>query len=348
MRNSALALVDDIRERNRLADSLPDPDELSHTQHLHALDRLREDKREYCRFTRLESVHEMTGPLAPEEVVFVAGDTEDGKSLFCQNFFDDLTSEQKRVTLYIGTEQKPEVLKIKQACIRAGVRAKLILKPTDEELLSVDYRIGMEMVQAELEYINGPEMRGLAFYATCKYVNRVELQRWVTGGVHRYGIEVVIIDHIDQMRHGEGRNPLTELTATVQLIHELAEEHHIPIIVASQITRSKDPIKRHSPPDKHDLKGASGKEELMSIGYGLWRPLRTDLPPKELRALRKNSQQGNTGGEKIYQPATMGVRLLKDRLGDVPGKQCFLHVGKGGRLSDDLGMTHGIKTGGAL
>lgn len=340
------SLIGAIRARNELAESLPDPDVLSHTQHRHALERLHEDKRGYCRFTRLESVHAMTGPLAPEEVVIVAGDTEDGKSLFCQNFFDDLTSEQKKATLYIGTEQRPEVLKIKQACIRAGVRAKLILKPTDEELLTEEYRLGMQAVETELEYINGPEMRGLAFYATCEYVNRAELERWITGGVGRYGIEVVIIDHIDQMRHGTGWNPITELTATVQLIHELAAEHHIPIIVASQITRSKDPIKRHSPPDKHDLKGASGKEELMSIGYGLWRPLRTDLPPKELRTLKKNAQQGTVGVEKIYQPATMGVRLLKDRLGDVPGKQCFLHVGKGGRLSDDPAATHGIRTGG--
>lgn len=327
-------------------DDLPDSDELSHTQHIRALARMREDKREYARFTRLDSVHAMTGPLAPEEVVFVAADTEDGKSLFCQNFFDDLTDEQKKATLYIGTEQTAEVLKIKQACIRAGVRAKLILKPTDQEILSEEYRIGMQAVEAELEYINGPEMRGLAFYATTEYVNRAELTKWISGGVERYGIEVVIIDHIDQMRHGEGKSPITELTATVQLIGHLAKKHHIPIIVASQISRTKDPIKRYSPPDKHDLAGAAGKEREMAIGFGLWRPLRTDLPPKELRQLRKDAQQGSVALAKVYQPMTMGVRLLKDRLGDVPGKQVFLHVGKGGRLSDDLALTHGIRTGG--
>ena len=335
-----------VRDRSRisLADQLPDPDELSVTQHLDALDRLREDKREYARFTRLESVHEMVGPLAPEEVVIVAADTEDGKSLFCQNFFDDLTDVQKKTTLYIGTEQTPAVLKIKQACIRAGVRAKLILKPSDQELLTEEYRLGMQAVEAELEYINGPEMRGLAFYATTEYVNRAELNKWITGGVDRYGIETVIIDHIDQMRHGDGRSPIAELTATVQLIGHLAKRHHIPIIVASQISRSKDPIKRHSPPDKHDLAGAAGKEREMAIGFGLWRPLRTDLPPKELRQLKADAQQGNVAASKIYQPATMGVRLLKDRLGDVPGKQVMLHVGKGGKLSDDLASTHGIKT----
>lgn len=332
----------------RIGDDLPDSDDLSHGQHLRALKRLHEDKSEYARFSRLETIHAMTGSFAPEEVVIIAADTEDGKSLLCQNLFDDITDDQKKPTLYIGTEQTPEVLKIKQACIRAGVRAKLILKPEPSEIGTEAYNLAMAQVQEELEYLNGPEMRGLAFYATTEYVNRSELTKWITGGVNRYGIEVVIIDHIDQMEHGSGKSPIGELTATVQHIHKLAREHKMPIIVASQISRTKDPIRRHSPPDKHDLAGASGKERIMAIGLGLWRPLRTDMTPKALRELKKNAQQGSVGGDKIYQLNTMGVRLLKDRLGDVPGKQCFLHVGKGGKLSDDLAATHGINTGGGV
>lgn len=84
----------------------------------------------------------------------------------------------------------------------------------------------------------------------------------------------------------------------------------------------------------------------MAVGLGLWRPLRTDLPITELREIIKRSKQGSKSQDQIYQPDTMGVRLLKDRLGSVPGKQALLHVGKGGRLSDDPGLTHGINTGG--
>lgn len=148
-----------------VGDDLPDGDELSHTQHIRATKRMNEDKSEYARFSRLETIHGMTGSFAPEEVVIVAADTEDGKSLLCQNLFDDLTDDQKKPTLYIGTEQTPEVLRIKQACIRAGVRAKLILKPEPSEIGTEIYETAMAQVQQELEYLNGPEMRGLAFYA---------------------------------------------------------------------------------------------------------------------------------------------------------------------------------------
>lgn len=333
------------RSAPQVGDDLPDLDVLSVSQHNDAVKRLHEDKSGYARFERLESVHAMTGAFAPEEVVIIAADTEDGKSLLCQNLFDDLTDKQEKSTLYIGTEQSAEVLKIKHACIRAGVRAKLMIKPEKEEIGTEAYEEAVEAVERELDFIN-IELRGLAFYANTEYVNRSELLKWITGGVKRYGIETVIIDHIDQMEHGEGRNSAHELTATVQLIHKLAKLHKMPIIVASQIKRDRDPIRRHSPPDKHDLAGAAGKERIMAIGLGLWRPLRTDLSLEDLRALKKKASTGGIGQDKIYQLNTMGVRLLKDRLGDVPGKQCFLHVGHGGRLSDDPATTHGIRTGG--
>lgn len=325
---------------------LPDADDLADEQHERALARLHEEKADYARFSRLKLIHEMTGSFAPEEIIFIAADVEDGKSLLCQNLFDDLTADQELVALYIGTEQSPEVLKIKLACIRCGIRQRLVLKPTPEEIAAGEYARAQDILSDELERLNSPEMRQLAFFATTDYVNRVELQKWIDGGVRKYGVQIVIVDHIDQMDHGPGKNAPGELTATVQLIHTLARKHKMPIIVASQISRNRDPIRRHSPPDKHDLAGASGKERIMAIGIGLWRPLRMDLTIEELREIKQKAFQGRTGQDKIYEKNTMGVRLLKDRLGDVPGKQCFLHVGKGGRLEDDEGMTHGIRTGG--
>jgi hypothetical protein len=84
----------------------------------------------------------------------------------------------------------------------------------------------------------------------------------------------------------------------------------------------------------------------MALGLGVWRPLRIDLSVKQLRELKKETALGKKSGDRIYQQDTMGVRLLKDRLGSCPGTQVFLHVGKGGRLSDDPATTHGIRTGG--
>lgn len=340
------------REIPRLRDTdlaegvdLPDEDELAHTQYLHALDRLKEDKSLYPRFRRLESVHTLTGAFAPEELIFVAGGTGNGKSLLCQNLYDDLI-EQQIPSLYIGTEQSPEVLKIKHACIRCGVSPRLMLKTEVHDQGTTAYTLAREAVEAELKWLDAPERRELAYYANSDYINRLELTRWISGGVNRYGIECVIVDHIDQVSHGQGFNSVHELTQTVHHLHDLARQNKIPIIAASQIKRAADPLKRFGPPDSDDLAGAAGKERVMAVGIGLWRPLRTDKPITELREMMRQSKQGSKSQDRIYQPDTMGVRLLKDRLGSVPGKQVMLYVGRGGRLSDDPGLTHGIKADG--
>jgi archaellum biogenesis ATPase FlaH len=277
-------------------------------------------------------------------LIFIAGGTGNGKSLLCQNLFDDLI-EQEIPTLYIGTEQSPDILRIKHACIRCGVSPRFMLKPETSDLGTTAYEAARDAVEAELNWLNSSERRELAYYASCDYVNRAELTRWISGGRKRYGIECVIVDHIDQVNHGAGVNSVHELTETVHHLHNLARENEIPIVPASQIKRTTDPFKRFAPPDESDLAGASSKERVMAVGLGVWRPLRTDLPPTELREMLKRSRQGSTRQDRIYQPDTMGVRLLKDRLGTVPGKQSMLFVGKGGRLSDDPGLTHGITTG---
>jgi archaellum biogenesis ATPase FlaH len=341
--NRALRILDD--RNNGPEFELPDADELSHTQFLAGIDRLHEDKSAYPRFNELKSVDELTGPFAPEEVIIVAGDTGDGKSMLCQNLFDDQI-EHDVPTLYIGTEQSAEVLMMKQACIRAGVSQRLVLKPRKHELGTELYEDAVHACQREMKVIN-TEFRGLAFYAACDYVNQRELKKWISGGVREYGIEFVIVDHIDQVDHGSGRNPVSEVTATVQLLHNLAREHRMPIVVASQIKRrSGDPLAKHSPPDAHDLAGAAGKERVMALGLGVWRPLRFGIGVKELREMKKKTAYGLRGQDTIYEPNTMGVRLLKDRLGNCPGQQVFLHVGKGGKLEDDPATTHGIDSGG--
>lgn len=325
--------------------TLPAAEALAWMQHRQATRRLAEDKSRYPRFARLEFVHGLAGSFAPGEIIFIAGGTGNGKSLLCQNLLDDLM-HQEIATLYVGTEQTVDVLKIKHACIRTGVSPRLMLKPEPGDIGTTGYEAARDAVQKELDWLDNPVVRELVFYANTPFVNRDELSRWITGGVKKYGLKCVIIDHIDQVNHGEGQNSVHELTQTVQHLHTLAHANKIPIVAASQIKRTQDPIRRYSPPDESDLAGASGKERIMSVGLGLWRPLRADLSIEELRELKKKAATGSVGRDKIYQSDTMGVRLLKDRLGTVPGKQCFLHVGKGGRLEDDPASTHGIRTGG--
>lgn len=306
-------------------------------------DLLFEDKSKYPRFTRLPGLNALTGAYAPGEIVIVQAREGSGKSLFCQNLADDLL-EQKVVTLYIGTEQQPKVLRIKHACIRAGVTTKWMLKPEPQEMATTAWKMAREAVRQQLAWLKEPENARLLIFANEPYVDRAVIEKWIDGGQDAYGIRCVIVDHIDQIAHGPGTNTAHETTGTVQLLHEMAQAYSIPIIVASQVKRTVDPLKRYSPPEASDSAGTSGKERIASLMLSLWRPLRTDLPPEELRELLKRAKQGGNAEDKIYQPNTMGIRVVKDRLGDAPGKQCLVHVGKGGKLSDDEAGTHGIRT----
>lgn len=322
-------------------DELPDSETLAIGQSQGATDILHEDKSRYPRFTRLRGLHGLAGSMAPGEVWMAGARVGNGKSLFAQNVMDDFIGQQLP-TLYVGTEQDPEVLRIKHACIRAGVSARLMLKPDEHEIHSTAYEGARDAVQRELQWLR-QEAHHLALFANCEYVNQTELRRWIVGGVEKYDIRCVIVDHIDQVAHGSGQNSVHELTATLQMIHGLMREHEMAALILSQLKRTIDPIRRYTPPEEQDFAGASGKERIASVMFGLWRPLRTDLGIKELRVLLADVKHGFKAEDRVYQPATMGVRLLKDRLGDVPGKQIMLYVGKGGRLDDDDAATHGIR-----
>lgn len=330
-----------------LAGDLPDAELLAIGQMHEGLELLREDKSRYPRILRVEGVNAMTGSMAPSEVWMLGAKVGSGKSLFCQNLMDDLIEQEVR-TLYIGTEQDSHILKVKHCCIRAGISPRLILKPEKHQIGTREYQEANDRVAEEMEWLASKKISKTALFANTDYVNPEELNAWIRGGVRKYRLKCVIIDHIDQVKHGDGTNAVSELTATIQLIHELAREYQIPIVVASQLKRSSDPFKRYSPPDEEDFAGASGKERIASILLGIWRPLRTDLDVKELRALKDNAKQGHSAEDKIFQENTMGIRLLKDRLGTAPGQQCMAHVGRGGRLSDDSASTHGIRTSRSL
>jgi hypothetical protein len=326
-----------------LAADLPDSELLAIGQLKDGLRLLHEDKSTYPRFKRLQGVDTMTSSMAPGEIWVLGAKTGSGKSLLCQNLMDDLI-EQEVPTLYIGTEQDSHVLKVKHCCVRAGVSAKLVLKPRADEVGTSMLAYAEEAVEREMQWLASKPVSRLALFANTEYVNRDELNDWIRGGVRKYGLRCVIVDHIDQVQHGDGVNPVAEITASIQLLHDLAREFQIPMVVASQLKRHPDPFKRFSPPDEQDFAGCSAKERIASVLLGIWRPLRTDLSIKDLRALRESAKEGGRAEDAVYQPNTMGVRLLKDRLGAVPGKQCMVHVLKGGRLEDDPATTHGIRT----
>jgi predicted ATP-dependent serine protease len=309
-----------------LTEDIPNtPKELGYSQEVDAVIRVHENPSTRFRFP-LASLDAVAGPIAPGELWVVGGRQGNGKSLFFQNVAAWLL-EAKKKTLYMGTEQDAPTLKVKQACVMTGVSARLILKPTEEERQTDVYRTGSKLVLDALALLSAEPQVSTLMYSNNRFISRTSLSEWVEVAVGEWGVEVVIVDHLHHMQHGPGKNPVSELTETVHHAKGLAVDEHIAMLAASQITRTGgDPIKAYTPPAAEDFAGASAIERTADVMLALWRPLRLDLDVDELRALREKAKLGYTGEEAIYQPNVMGVRCVKDRLGDAPGKQTMLAV----------------------
>ncbi len=307
------------RQPNELDDML-DADTLTETQVVSSVYRLHEDSRGYPRFPWRE-LAELSGPMCPEDLVMVAARTGGGKSLFLQNLFDALIVGG-RSGLYIGLEQTPEILRIKWACLRTDVAPKLVLAPGDLQGTPTwdDARAKVEREIATWQ--RSDDIRARAHFATARKINAAGLKKWTLWAID-HGCEFVMVDHIDRVQHGDGRNSFHEMSETVRLAKELASEHRIVMIVASQVGRPSDALEQFMPPSLHNLRGGGTKEEESDTVLGIYRPMRAGVTDSELKAVR----QGLKNRDDVIEPNTMGVMLLKHRLdGPVAGKMVKLGV----------------------
>jgi KaiC/GvpD/RAD55 family RecA-like ATPase len=328
---SPLRLHDDEGDEDPHA--LPDAAEMSDTQLTDAVYRLHEDARTYPSFPWV-TVDEIVGPLAPEDLWIIAGRTGGGKSLFLQNAFDGFVNDGRRV-LYIGLEQSPKILRAKWSCLRTGTPPKLVLKPRRHEYGTPAHIAARTAVLEDMRDFQGQQdIRERALFAAARFVDRTTLAHWTRGAVAKYGTEIVIVDHIDRIHHGDGRNSFHELSETVRLAKELAVELQIRMLVASQVGRPSDKLERFTPPSLHELRGAGTKEEEADEVLTVYQPMRTDLPAKQLAAKMQAVRLGQIQDSEIIQPNVMAVRELKNRIdGAVRGRTALLDVVKG-RLTD--------------
>jgi replicative DNA helicase len=308
---------------------IPDARQMSHEQYCDAVDRLFEDSRTYPAFP-WPSLDTITGPLAPEELVLVAGRTGGGKSLFMQNVFNAFIEDGLSV-LYIGLEQSPKILKAKWACLRTGVSPRLVLKPQRHEYGTEDHILARTKVLEEMrDYQELDDVARRALFAATRFIDRANLERWTRRAVEKYGTQVVIVDHIDRIHHGDGKNSFHEMSETVRLAKELAVRHQIVMLVASQVGRPHDKTERFTPPALHELRGGGTKEEEADEVLTVFQPLRSDLNAKQMAEKLHQVRIGACPDADILEPNTMAVRELKNRIdGAVRGRQTKLAVERG-------------------
>lgn len=305
----------------------PSAAELLDEQYVEAVQRLHENTSQYPVFP-WRALADLAGPMCPEDLIMVMARTGSGKSLFLQNLFDAMITAG-RCGLYIGLEQPPRILRAKWACMRAGYDPRLLLATRPEERNTPNWREAMDKVQEELAWQKRKDIAELAMFAGVRTIDAAGLIWWTEWAVN-LGADFIVLDHIDRVKHGEGKNPFHEMSETVRTAKELAVENRVIMLVASQVGRPGDAGEAFIPPALHQMRGGGTKEEESDTVLGLYRPLKANTTDADIKRVR----QGLAGNDTITEPHQMGVRVLKHRLdGSAFSKACTLGVYHG-RVTD--------------
>lgn len=308
------------RIERKAAEKMPEAGAMAQEQFQQAVYRLHEDMSSYPQFP-WPKLADLSGPMCPEDLILVAARTGGGKSLFLQNLFDSLITAG-RFGLYIGLEQSASILRTKWACLRTDVAPRLVLATRPNEHGTPQWEGAMAAVQADLKWQQTPEVRQRAHFASTRKINARGLKTWTEWGVD-LGCEFVIVDHVDRIQHGDGKNSFHEVSETVRLAKELAVEHRIVMLMASQVGRPGDSMEQFMPPSLHSMRGAGTKEEEADTVIGVYRPIKVGVDDSVMKQVR----QGLRPRDDVIEPNVMGVMLLKHRLdGPVAGQSVKLAV----------------------
>lgn len=306
---------------------------LASSQTTDAITKLRGDPSIALRFP-YASVHELVGRVAPGRLVFVMANTGQGKTTFMLDLLDRWAQSGISVD-YVGTEQEPDELRTKWACLRADVPAHVAINLEWDE--HQEGRVWQASVESELESLD-VMFGGRVVFHPDKFINLAKIEAAAADAATR-GSQVLIVDHIDRVETGARDSEYLALKGIVRRLKELARDHRLVLVVASQINRKGregDRISVYRPPRLETMQGGSAKEQEADVVLGLWRPIRQRRPeesPEEYKNIIAAAGRGDVEPRDFVEPNVMAVVCLKHRTNGTEGRRCKLSVHHG-RLTD--------------
>lgn len=281
------------------------------------------------------TLHKIVGRLTPGRLVFVMANTGQGKTTFLLDVQDQWATTGVKID-YLGTEQEPRELITKWACLRADVPPGVAVGNEWDEYAEGEAwrkRVDAEIVALEMQY--GETVK----FSPDKFITLGKIEQAAKAAQAR-GADVLMVDHIDRVDVGDTAREYEALKKLIRRLKELARDHSLVLVVASQMNREArkaDRLGAYRPPQLHQMQGGGTKEQEADVVIGLWRPLRGPNPGEttdEFKQKMAAAQAGHVQASDVTEPNTMAVVLLKHRThGEREGNRCKLHV-RHGRLSD--------------
>jgi hypothetical protein len=276
----------------------------------------------------------LSGGMAPGDVWFVCAFSGNGKTTFLSSALDAWFAAGKRVFV-MPLETRPKVFRTYWACQRLGIAPGEVLSGA---LNTHPYGIEIrKRIREELHLQFESPMRDLVNVTPVRAVNVARLTRAVDEA-YDWGADVLIVDHIDHVAGGDGTNLHAESVRVNHAALDLAQEHNLVLLAASQLNNAamvggRDRLAQYGPPQPNHVFMGGHKRQIATGMIGLHRKLRdrnADEDPKAYKLAIHEARLGDAEPSTALAPGIMGVTAMKLRnFGQRENQRVYLGVEHG-------------------
>jgi replicative DNA helicase len=237
----------------------------------------------------------MTGPMAPGNVWFVCAASGGGKTTFVASIIDRWRLSSKRVYV-MPLETRAHEFRTYLACMATEIHPGDVL--SGEFARHPNYRAQREVLKSEFFAQAKSPYVDCVMVSEQRAINLAGLQAGLREA-KAFNADVVIVDHIDHISGGDGKNLYAEAKAVNDGALRMAQDNDLLLLFTSQLNMSAskgDYLTKYLPPKTEHIAFGSLKQRNATGMIGLFRPLRKQRPDeseddyvKSLRAARSGS-----------------------------------------------------------
>lgn len=305
-----------------------DPTALAVEQVANAMHELERPAGAYIRWPWAE-LDAMTGPLGAGGVVwFVCAFSAIGKTTFVTSLIEEWRRVNRRIYV-MPLETRPQAFRSHLACVQCGIYPGGVLSGHDKSL--PDWADKKARLRAALaEQFQSPFVDRVMI-SEQPAINVAGLEAGLKEA-KAFEADVVIIDHIDHVSGGDGKNLYGESKAVNHAALTMAQDNHMTLVFTSQlnleIAKGTDHLAKFGPPrDQHVLMG-NVKRQIATGMIGLFRKPRERKESEtddEFAKLIKDARAGKVTPPEVLDPMVMGVNAMKLRhFGAREGSRVYL------------------------
>jgi hypothetical protein len=302
-----------------------------------------------------QALDDMAGLILPESVTYVAAFPGNGKTSFVAHVVDHWLRVQNLRVLHMPLEASPREWLTRLLCLELGITPDEVLSRRLKRRADAGDRYAKDACD-ELRARYHAVLADPGHYANMivEPADVLSVPRFrdsLEAGAAA-GVDVIVVDHVDHVGNDEedDRNEMQKSTSIQHAAKSFARRHKIPVVLMTQLNSKAtggDALYHYRAPRTEWLWYKGIKEQIGYTILGLFRPMKPDLDPQVVTAMK---QGGNLVD--IAEPNTMGVAKVKSRYGgetrDTVVKLHYEH----GLLTDklpaeklaDQQAVHGIST----